>query len=58
MSIKHSLLLYCFKADNFDEFMRREILLIRYIQEQINKRFLQTLIKDLQNNWKDVRGVK
>ena len=32
--IKQTLIVYCYKADNYDEFKRRVCLLIRYIQKQ------------------------
>lgn len=39
--IKQSLIVYCYKTDNYDEFKKRVCLLIRYIQKQIDTRLIQ-----------------
>jgi hypothetical protein len=49
VSIKKSLIVYCYKADNYNEFKRRVFLLIMYIQKQNDTRLIQFMIKDFQN---------
>lgn len=52
IALKSSLFKYCFKADNYNEFIRRVKLLAHYIQRENDKIFIQNLINDIKNKRK------
>ena len=52
ITLKSSLFEYCFKADNYNEFIRRVKLLAHYIQRENDKIFIQNLINDIKNKRK------
>lgn len=39
ITIKKSLFLYCYKADNYYDYIRRSNILARYIRRQFDKRY-------------------
>lgn len=58
MKIKKSLLLYCFKADNYYNYERRVKILALYIRRKCDKMLIETMFKGNNVTFGDIlKGV-